>query len=181
MTRVDVETAKEMHAALSEALAAKTVDLVAMVAAVGDLEIDGASEKLAKDDLIARLGSATWRKGVDILASLTANAGAETRFLGFAAQTVEGEGAEVEAELVRLGEAKLEAKGVDALFVNRVGVPGLGFASATNGGTLILSEKLASGGVRLIPSGPPIAKRELATWLLGHLDAALWQEARDDG
>ena len=181
VTRVDVETAAEMHTALSEGLAAAPVDLVAMVAAVGDLEFDGASEKLPKTDLLARLGSATWRQGVDILASLTAAAGPQTRFLGFAAQTVDGDGAEAEAQLVRLGEAKLASKGADAVFVNRVGVPGLGFASATNGGTLILSEKIAGEGPRLRASGPPIPKPALARWLLGQLDVVLWPGADRDG
>ena len=181
VTRIDVETAGEMHEALRRELDARPVDLVAMVAAVGDLEVAGASEKLAKTELLARLGTLTWRTGVDILASLTASAGPETRFLGFAAQTVEGDEPQVAASLVRLGEAKLAAKGADAVFVNRVGVPGLGFASATNGGILLLSEKFAREGRRRIPSGPPAPKPALARWLLDHLGSALWPEASSDG
>ncbi len=174
VTRVDVETAEQMQRALSQCLCECAVDLVAMVAAVGDLEITGSDSKLRKADLLARLGAMQWRTGVDILATLSAKHRPKTRFLGFAAQTVDGEGPEMEAALVRLGEEKLRSKGVDAIFVNRVGVPGLGFASSTNAGTLILDDALAGKGPRLLPSGPPIAKLDLAKWLLGQLRMRLW-------
>ena len=175
--RVDVETAEQMHDALSQCLHGGSVDLLAMVAAVSDLEITGSTSKLRKADLVARLGAIQWRTGVDILATLSGERSAQTRFLGFAAQTVEGEGPEVEAALVRLGEKKLRSKGVDAIFVNRVGVPGLGFASATNAGTLIFADAFAGGGPRVIGSGPPIAKRMLAKWLLGQLRERLWPQS----
>lgn len=169
--RVNVETAAQMHAALEQALVDAPVDLVAMVAAVSDLEVDRATQKLEKAALLPTMAGLSWRRGVDILASLTARhaAGPGPRpfFLGFAAQTVD-EGPEIEGELLRLGAAKLESKSVDAIFVNRVGVPGLGFASSTNAGYLLLR---APGGApaTVQPSGPPMAKERLAGWLLARL------------
>jgi len=172
--RVDVETAPQMHAALEAALAEAPVDLVAMVAAVSDLEVDGAAEKLDKDALLPRMAGLQWRRGVDILASLTARHVAGARpgarrpfFLGFAAQTVE-DGPGLADELLRLGAAKLASKRVDAIFVNRVGVPGLGFASPTNAGYLLLRAP-GDAPATVLPSGPPVAKQALAGWLLTRL------------
>jgi len=172
--RVDVETAAQMHAALEQALAGAPVDLVAMVAAVSDLEVDGATQKLEKAALLPMMAGLHWRRGVDILASLTARHVASASpgrrrpfFLGFAAQTVD-DGPEVEAELLRLGAAKLASKRVDAIFVNRVGVPGLGFASPTNAGYLLLRAP-GDGPATVVPSGPPAPKEQLAAWLLTRL------------
>jgi phosphopantothenoylcysteine decarboxylase/phosphopantothenate--cysteine ligase len=174
--RVDVETAAQMHGALEAAIAEAPTDLVAMVAAVSDLDVDSAPDKLDKAGLLPALGQLRWRVGVDILAALTGkHTGVDRpRFLGFAAQTV-ADGPDLEAELRRLGRAKLHAKRVDALFVNRVGVPGLGFASPTNAGWLLTRD--AHGEIVEAPSGPPVAKRELAAWLLAQLAAALWPGA----
>ena len=172
--RVEVETAPQMHAALQSELASAPVDLVAMVAAVSDLEVDAAASKLDKAALLPTMANLRWRAGIDILAALT-SAGTQPRprFLGFAAQTVE-DGPDIEAELLRLGRRKLAAKGVDALFVNRVGVPGLGFASPTNAGYLLI--RAGTDSLDVIPSGPPIAKDRLAHWLLAQLATKLWPE-----
>ncbi len=173
--RVDVETAAEMHAALEHALTTGTIDLVAMIAAVSDLDVDTAAGKLDKAALLPSMRALGWRQGRDILATLTA-AHPGTRFLGFAAQTVEdGDPAAVTSELLRLGKAKLLAKGVHALFVNRVGVPGLGFASPTNAGYLLVRGE--GDAVAVVPSGAPIDKAILARWLLTELAAHLWPEA----
>lgn len=172
--RIDVDTAARMHAALEQALAGAPVDLVAMVAAVSDLEVDGVAQKLEKAALLPAMAGLHWRRGVDILASLTtrhgAGASSDVRrpfFLGFAAQTVD-DGPEVERELLRLGAAKLASKRVDAIFVNRVGVPGLGFASSTNAGYLLLRAP-GDAPATVMPSGPPVAKEQLAAWLLTQL------------
>ncbi len=173
--RVDVETAAQMHAALEQALAEAPVDLLAMVAAVSDLEVDGASQKLDKSALLPTMAGLRWRTGVDILASLTARHSASAGrpfFLGFAAQTV-ADGPEVEAELLRLGAAKLASKGVDAIFVNRVGVPGLGFASPTNAGYLLVRAPMEDAGVTVRPSGPAVPKEQLAGWMLTQLTTCL--------
>ncbi|MCB9752774.1 MAG: bifunctional phosphopantothenoylcysteine decarboxylase/phosphopantothenate--cysteine ligase CoaBC [Myxococcales bacterium] len=179
--RVDVTTARELLDAMEERLSAgeRTVDLVAMVAAVGDLEVEQPSAgKLGKQALIQSLATTRWRAAVDILKTLVARHGARTRFLGFAAQTAEGDAAEVERELVRLGAAKLAAKGAHALFVNRVGVPGLGFSSSTNAGHLLV--RGADGDeeeLEVMPSGPPVEKLELARWILERLGERLWRAA----
>ena len=182
--RIDVETAPEMHAALEQALATAPVDLVAMVAAVSDLEVDSAPEKLEKAALLPTLSGLRWRAGIDILATLTTRHAAadvparrRPRFLGFAAQTVP-EGLDVEAELLRLGRAKLLAKRVDTLFVNRVGVPGLGFASPTNAGYLLQVDPTSST-ITVHPSGPPMAKEALAVWLLAQLHGQMEAAAHE--
>lgn len=176
--RIDVETAPQLHAALQAAISEAPIDLVAMVAAVSDLEVDASASKLDKAALLPTMAGLRWRHGVDILAALTAEAAGRQprpRFLGFAAQTVD-DGPDIEAELLRLGHVKLAAKGVDALFVNRVGVPGLGFASPTNAGQLLVRE--TSAEVEVIASGPPVAKQQLARWLLLQLATRLWPEAQ---
>jgi len=166
-----------MHAALQAELARSPVDLVAMVAAVSDIEVETAASKLDKANLLPAMAGLHWRTSVDILATLTASATEpRPRFLGFAAQTVD-DGPDVEAELLRLGRNKLVSKGVDALFVNRVGVPGLGFASPTNAGYLLIRDA-AGGDPIVIPSGPPIAKDRLARWLLEQLAPRSQQETR---
>lgn len=78
----------------------------------------------------------------------------------------EGPEEAIAAELVRLAEAKLRAKGADAIFVNRVGAPGVGFASATNAGHLLIRD---GERVRSYASGPPVAKDVLARWILAAL------------
>lgn len=174
--RVDVETAEAMHAAMDAVLQTEVCDLVAMVAAVGDFAVDPAPGKIEKSALTSALAGLDWRIGVDVLATL-ARAHPEVTFLGFAAQTVDADDeAAIDAELLRLGEGKLAAKGVDAIFVNRVGVPGLGFASATNAGMLLVR---AGEGVDVIRSGPPVAKEALAVWILDQLGRRLFTRGGD--
>lgn len=173
--RLDVETGAQMLEACAAELEQGRVDLVAMVAAVADLiPAEPAPGKVAKHEVLAAFATMQWRSEVDILASLIARYGAgrgPTRFLGFGAQTVDAalEPAQVEAELQRLGAAKLARKRCDALFVNRVGVPGLGFASPTNAGLLLFAEQ---PGAR--SSGQPQAKSALAGWLLDELAGEFW-------
>ncbi len=179
LRRVDVETAAQMHAAIEAAIADAPTDLVAMVAAVSDLDVDPVPDKLEKAALLPAIAALRWRVGVDILAALTARhtEADRPRFLGFAAQTVADglDAPSVEAELLRLGHIKLVAKRLDALFVNRVGVPGLGFASPTNAGYLLTRDP--GGAIAEDSSGPPAAKDQLAEWILARLSAALWPGA----
>jgi len=177
--RVDVETAAQMHAAIEAAIADAPTDLVAMVAAVSDLDVDPVPDKLEKAALLPAIAGLRWRIGVDILAALTARhtEADRPRFLGFAAQTVADglDAPSVEAELLRLARIKLVAKRLDALFVNQVGVPGLGFASPTNAGYLLTRDP--HGAIVEDASGPPVAKDQLAGWILARLSAALWPGA----
>jgi phosphopantothenoylcysteine decarboxylase/phosphopantothenate--cysteine ligase len=171
--RIDVETGAEMLAACEQRFEAGRVDLVAMVAAVADLiPAERAAGKLPKEQVLDAFAAMRWRTEVDILASLVERH-ASTKFLGFGAQTIDGARSdeEVELELRRLGVEKLTRKGCHALFVNRVGVPGLGFASPTNAGSLLFAK---SPDVEVVEAGEPRAKLELAGWMLDQLLARWW-------
>ncbi len=165
VTRIDVETATQMLEVMDAQLNAGTVDLVAMVAAVSDLVSPRpVDQKLPKDEIGPALGAMI--EGVDVLATLCQRHGKHTYFLGFGAQTVEDPADEqaVRAALVAAGQAKLKRKSADALFVNRVGVPGVGFGSDTNTGVL-----LRAGTSNIAEPGPPMPKPELASWILAQL------------
>lgn len=158
--RIDVETAEQMLEAMDAELSDSAHDLVAMVAAVADLRPKSPhGGKLDKQALVEAMASGAWEQGVDVLATLTARHSERAFFLGFGAQTVD-EGQDVRARLHEAGVAKLERKGCQAIFINRVGVPGVGFSSATNTGLLVT----ASGDVH--DAGATMPKRELARWLL---------------
>ncbi|MEM6992084.1 MAG: bifunctional phosphopantothenoylcysteine decarboxylase/phosphopantothenate--cysteine ligase CoaBC [Myxococcota bacterium] len=169
--RIDVVSALEMLDAMDATLRDQGCDWVAMVAAVSDLEATRpSSDKLPKDQLEAMLAGGAWKRGVDVLATLTERHGSQCRFLGFGAQTLPAEvtaPAEVAEALRAVGEAKLEAKGCDALFVNRVGVPATGFASPTNTGLLL--RRRADGPVVVQDAGPVVPKATLADWILTQL------------
>jgi phosphopantothenoylcysteine decarboxylase/phosphopantothenate--cysteine ligase len=174
--RINVETGAQMLAVCKAELEGGGVDFVAMVAAVADLiPSEPAREKVPKGEVLESLASIRWRAEVDILASLSERF-PNTRFLGFGAQTVAGgEDAEVEAELRRLGLAKLRRKGCDALFVNRVGVPGVGFGSSTNTGLLLFAGE-EGREVEVVDAGEPRPKSALAAWMLDELGARWWPE-----
>ena len=179
LRRIDVETGAQMLAACEDELRGGGVDFVAMVAAVADLiPEEPATQKVAKDQVLSSLASMQWRAEVDILSTLT-DRYPSPRYLGFGAQTVaagpDAPRSEVDAELHRLGLAKLARKRCDALFVNRVGVPGLGFNSATNAGLLLVS---GEEGAELVDAGAPRPKAELAQWMLDALAVRGWTEAR---
>lgn len=164
--RTHVETAEQMLEAMDEVLREAPQDLVAMVAAVSDVQTKPSDQKLPKDDLIGSLNPETFVPAVDVLATLTKRHGANSFFLGFGAQTVERD-ADVAQTLLDVGTQKLERKGCQALFVNRVGVPGSGFNSATNTGLLL--RRQADGTVSAIDAGPLMPKRALAGWILDQL------------
>lgn len=165
VARRHVETADQMLEAMDDVLRAGSCDLVAMVAAVSDLvSSKPTDQKLAKDDMVDALAAGVLVEGVDVLATLTERYGSSSYFLGFGAQTVEGEASEarVREVLRETGRAKLRKKNCDALFVNRVGVPGVGFGSDTNTGLLLRGDDE-------LDAGPPRPKRVLAGWLLDQL------------
>jgi len=164
--RREVETAEQMLATMDAALEESPVDLVAMVAAVSDLVSSKPSnEKLPKDAVTEALASGVLVEGVDVLATLTGrHRDSSTHFLGFGAQTVDqpADEAALREALVHAGRAKLAKKGAHSLFVNRVGVAGVGFGSETNTGVLLRGEEV-------LDAGPARPKRELAGWLLDQL------------
>jgi phosphopantothenoylcysteine decarboxylase/phosphopantothenate--cysteine ligase len=125
--RIDVETAAEMHEAVTARSAA--MDVVIMTAAVADFRPVGAStQKIKKAD-----GPPTvlLEQTVDILAGLGASKPTGQVLVGFAAET----------ENMRdnaLG--KLKRKGADLLVANDVSAPGVGFAHDTNAVTIFGSD-----------------------------------------
>ncbi len=172
--RVDVETGAEMLAACERRFESGRVDFVAMVAAVADLiPAEPARGKLPKERVLEGFADIRWKTEVDILASLVERH-PSTKFLGFGAQTIDAahSPAEVEAELLRLGAEKLARKRCHALFVNRVGVPGLGFASSTNAGALLF----AGDPVEVVDAGAPQLKLDLAAWILERVRDRWWPE-----
>jgi phosphopantothenoylcysteine decarboxylase/phosphopantothenate--cysteine ligase len=173
--RIDVETGAEMLAACEQQFEAGRIDLVAMVAAVADLiPVEPALGKLPKEQVLDSFAAIRWRTEVDILATLVERH-PSTKFLGFGAQTIDVASgpAETEVELRRLGAEKLARKRCHALFVNRVGVAGLGFASPTNTGALLFA-----GGPELevLDFGGSRPKLELAAWILDQLRVRWWPE-----
>ncbi len=165
--RRHVETAEQMLDAMDEVLRATPQHLVAMVAAVSDLVSSRpADQKMPKDDIAKALAEGVLVEGVDVLATLTERHAERSYFLGFGAQTVDAPLADpsVRGALLDAGRAKLRKKGCHALFVNRVGVPGMGFGSDTNTGLLLVGD---CDDVR--DAGPPRPKPALAGWMLDQL------------
>lgn len=166
--RRSVETAEEMLEAMDLELSKGDVDLVAMVAAVSDLRSSRPSlKKLPKNSVTAALSEGLLVEGVDVLATLAEkHRQAATHFLGFGAQTVSkpADDTALRKSLVTAGRAKLKKKGAHSLFVNRVGVPGVGFGSDTNTGVLLLDE-----GREVRFAGPTRPKPALAGWILDQL------------
>ncbi len=127
VTRIDVTTAKEMHAAASEH--ASAAHLVVMTAAVADYApADTHPHKMKKGD-----GDLTLRlvRTPDILASLGASKPAGQTLVGFAMETQNG---------VANALAKMERKRLDAIVLNVLGEPGAGFGTGTNRVTLLRAD-----------------------------------------
>ena len=123
VTRVDVESAREMLAAVESALDA--CDAVVMCAAVADFRPAQASAiKLKKREMTSSL---LLEPNPDILVSVLPRKGRRL-FVGFAAETGDPE---------REARRKLEQKGLDLIVANDVSQPDAGFAVDTNRVTLI--------------------------------------------
>jgi len=105
VTRVDVETAQALAAAVTAALPA---DVAIMVAAVADWRVDVAPEKLKK---AAGPPALVWHRNPDILAELCASPRRPTLVIGFAAET---------SDAVAHALAKRQAKGADWIVANDV-------------------------------------------------------------
>lgn len=106
VTRVDVETAREMAQAVASALPA---DAAVMVAAVADWRVDvSADQKIKKGD---RQPALTLVENPDILADLARSGQRPTLLVGFAAET---------ERVVEHASAKLTRKGADWIVANDV-------------------------------------------------------------
>ena len=105
VTRIDVETAAQMQAAVDRALPA---DAAVLVAAVADWTVEAAGSKLKKADGPPRLG---WAENPDILAGLASSPKRPRLLVGFAAET---------DDVVAAARAKRERKGCDWIVANDV-------------------------------------------------------------
>ena len=129
ITYVDVETAAELAAAADERFDA--CDVLLMAAAVSDYRpVEPHAGKLKKEraeELPLRLVRTT-----DVIATLSARRRPGQLLVGFAAE--HGSGA------VEYGRGKLARKGLDAVVVNDVGEPGIGFDAQDNAVTIVTAD-----------------------------------------
>ena len=127
VTVVAVETAAELAAACDAHFDA--ADVLLMAAAVADYRpADPHAGKLKKDATGAALELRLERTD-DVLAGLAARRRPGQVLVGFAAE--HGDGA------VAYGREKLQRKGLDAVVVNDVSAPGIGFDAAENEVTIV--------------------------------------------
>ena len=161
VTRIDVETALEMHAT-SRRLASEC-DLFIGCAAVADYRAEAPAEHKIKkredeDDLTLKL-----IKNPDIIADITAMrdaTGGRPFVVGFAAET---------RDLERYARDKLERKRLDMIVANNVAAQGLGFGADNNAALLLWRDGDGEGGEDL----PPQPKRELARMIIARALACL--------
>ncbi|MCW3007379.1 MAG: phosphopantothenoylcysteine decarboxylase/phosphopantothenate/cysteine ligase [Solirubrobacterales bacterium] len=124
---VEVETAAQLQAACEERFG--DCDVLLMAAAVADFRpADPAAVKLKKEAVGASL-SVAMERTPDVLSGLASRRRDGQTLVGFAAETGD--------EAVRYGRGKLQAKGLDAVVVNDVAAPGVGFDVETNAVTIV--------------------------------------------
>ena len=145
--RVDVESAREMLAAVERELPA--AELFISCAAVADWRPEVCSPtKLKKHEME---GTLRLVRNPDILKTVRPLKGSRT-FIGFAAET-----GEPDAEAAR----KLREKGLDMIVANDVTAPGAGFAHDTNRVTLLFPDGRREA-LPLLPKG------EVARHVIAH-------------
>lgn len=126
VTKISVETAQEMLAALLREAAG--ADLLVMAAAVADYRPAQVHEKKVKREGRERL-VLELEQNPDLLAELSHQPGAEATFkLGFAAE---------DADLQERAEEKVRRKGLDAIVANDISRKDIAFGSDYNAGLLI--------------------------------------------
>jgi phosphopantothenoylcysteine decarboxylase/phosphopantothenate--cysteine ligase len=148
---VSVETTAELEAAVRERFADN--DVLIMAAAPADFRpAEPLAEKIsreASDGLSIELQPTT-----DIVAAVAAERRADQTVIGFAAE--HGRGA------VERGRAKLTRKGLDAIVVNDISRPEIGFDSTDNEVTIVLPDGEREVGRR--------SKLEVAAAILDELE-----------
>ena len=149
VTRVDVETAREMAAAVEAALPA---DAAVMVAAVADWRVEAAASKIKKG--AGGPPALALTENPDILAGLAAHARRPRLVVGFAAET---------DDVIAHAQAKLAKKGCDLIVANDV-------SGDVMGGERNLVHLVSAAGVETLPEGPKDAvARALAARIAGLL------------
>jgi phosphopantothenoylcysteine decarboxylase/phosphopantothenate--cysteine ligase len=146
---VDVETAREMAAAVEAALPA---DAAVMVAAVADWRVEAAPAKIKKGAGGPPALSLT--ENPDILAGLGAHPQRPKLVVGFAAET---------NDVIEHAKAKLAKKGADLIVANDV-------SGDVMGGNRNLVHLVSANGVETLPEGP---KDEVARRLATRIAALL--------
>lgn len=149
VTRVDVETAREMAAAVDAALPA---DAAIMVAAVADWRVESAGQKIKKDGNGPPVLHLV--ENPDILASISKSSRRPGLVVGFAAET---------ETVIANATAKLAKKGCDWIVANDVS----GDVMGGDGNTVHL---VTAGGVE---SWDRMAKDDVATRLADRILATL--------
>src|SRR5680860_246586 len=140
---IDVTTAAELEQATRDEFA--RADVLLMAAAVADFRpaevADGKIKKDGRDELTVRLEATA-----DVLAGLASGRREGQTLVGFAAE--HGDGA------LEAARGKLARKGLDAVVLNDVSQPGIGFDSADNAVTIV-----TASGERPVPraSKPAVA------------------------
>jgi phosphopantothenoylcysteine decarboxylase/phosphopantothenate--cysteine ligase len=158
ITRVDVESAREMRDAVRAHLS--NADVVVLAAAVADFRpASRAPVKLRRADGVPTL---LLEPTDDVLADVVARRRDGQLIVGFAAETGDA--------LVK-GRAKLARKGCDLLVVNDVSQPGAGFDGDTNE-VVILSDDEDAEHVAMT------TKAKVATALLARVGVRLGKGAR---
>jgi phosphopantothenoylcysteine decarboxylase/phosphopantothenate--cysteine ligase len=149
--RIDVETARDMAAAVDAAL---PCDVAIMVAAVADWRAADAAPQKRKKDGSGRIAPLELVENPDILAGLGHGAARPRLLIGFAAET---------EQVIAHATAKLARKGADWIIANDVSGDVMGGASNT---VHIVS---ASG----VESLPCMAKDDVAQALIAKVADAL--------
>lgn len=149
VTRTDVETAREMAAAVEAALPA---DAAVMVAAVADWSIDAATSKIKKG--AAGPPRLDLRENPDILAGLAKHPRRPGLVIGFAAET---------DDVIPHAKAKLVKKGVDLIVANDV-------SGEVMGGDRNRVHLVSAAGVETLPEA---SKADVARQLAGRIAALL--------
>ena len=151
VTRVDVETAREMAAAVEAALPA---DVAVMVAAVADWRAADASPRKRKKDGSGTVPPLELAENPDILASLCASPQRPALVVGFAAET---------HDVLDHARAKLERKAADWIVANDV-------SGTVMGGSHNAIHVVSRAGVESLPEAP---KDTVADWLVERITNAL--------
>jgi phosphopantothenoylcysteine decarboxylase/phosphopantothenate--cysteine ligase len=160
-TVIAVETAAELASACEREFEA--CDVLLMAAAVADFRPrDPATHKLKKDAGVPRV---ELEPTADVLSALAAKRRPGQVVVGFAAE--HGEGA------LAYGRGKLERKRLDAVVINDISQPGIGFDATTNEVTILT----AGGAERRVPKS---SKERIAETVLAEVEKLLAGKENDD-